>query len=302
MDILTHFLFGTFLGTLLGVNKELIIVLGIANIAPDLDMLSILFGFENYFRFHRGLFHSFLGAFFISLLAVLIITLFIRIGWQQILLIAILGGISHVTLDVIGPWKMPLFYPLRDKVSFDLLYYSDPVILMTLITTNLLLYKNYLTNSQKLVVIVVCFVVLSSFIYARFYEKSLASKYGKPLPTMNFNIWYSVSEENNMINVYKVHSGQVVDKWTFNKPIIGEGIQPINSKEKAAGYSMKSEMVKSFLTRARYPLVEVEGAGNNYTVTWSDVIFKIERASMISGVRVKIYDNGEMHSEILRRY
>ncbi len=302
MDILTHFLFGTLLGMLLGVNKELIIVLGIASIAPDLDMLSILFGFENYFRFHRGLFHSFLGAFSVSLLAVLISTLFIRISWQQMLIIAILGGISHVTLDVVGPWKMPLFYPFGDKVSFDLFYYSDPVILITLITTNLLLYKNYLTGSQKLVVIVVCFVVLSSFTYARFYEKSLASEYGKPLPTMSFNTWYSVNEENDIINVYKIHSGQVADKWTFNKPIIGEGIQPIDSKEKAAGYSMKSEMVKSFLIRARYPLVEIEGTENNYTVIWSDVMFKIERASIISGVKVNIYENGEMHSELLRRY
>lgn len=303
MDILTHFLFGTLLGTFLDMEKQLILLLGVSSIAPDIDMLSMLFGIKSYFRFHRGLFHSFIGAFFISLIIVLIYsTLFIKIDWQQVLLIAVLGSISHLSLDIISPWKLPLFYPFRDKISFDMFYYFDIMILIPLVAANLMLYTQSLTESQKLTAIAVCFIVLTLIAYVRFYERSLASKCGKPLPTMKFDTWYSVDEKDDKIKVYKVRSGHVLDEWTFRKPIIGAGMQSSDPEEKAVSYSMESEIVKSFLTRARYPVVEVENAGGDYIVTWSDVIFKIERASIINGVKVKVFKNGEMRSEILRRY
>ncbi len=303
MDILTHFLFGTLLGMLLGIDNRMIIILGAASIAPDFDMLSILLGINSYFKLHRGIFHSFVGAFFVSLLTVLTYSFsFNRIDWRQIIIIASLGSVSHIVLDVLTPWKLPLFYPVGDKVSFDLFYYFDYLILITLIATNLIIYKLSLTGSMRLTVIILCLVILSSIVYIRFYEKSLASRYGEPLPTIEFNTWYSVNDKNNTIIVYKIQSGYVVNEWKFNKPIFSEGAPPINSTDKAVGYSLRSEMVGSFLTRARYPVVEVENVGNNYTVIWSDVMFKIERASVISGIKVNISEKGEINSEVLRRY
>lgn len=102
-------------------------VVALGSVLPDADNVASLLGSELYLRIHRGLSHSLLGVLFSSLVLAL---LFARIGkWKdtkRLFLLALLGQLSHIVLDLLNAYGTQILQPFSDaRLSLDLLFVVD---------------------------------------------------------------------------------------------------------------------------------------------------------------------------------
>ncbi|HEX2710473.1 MAG TPA: metal-dependent hydrolase [Candidatus Deferrimicrobium sp.] len=102
-------------------------VVALGSVLPDADHAASLLGSELYLRIHRGLSHSLLGIFVSSLVVAL---LFARFGkWKdpkRLFLLALVGQVSHVVLDLLNAYGTQVFQPFSDaRLSLDLLFVVD---------------------------------------------------------------------------------------------------------------------------------------------------------------------------------
>ncbi|HSE14963.1 MAG TPA: metal-dependent hydrolase [Candidatus Deferrimicrobium sp.] len=101
------------------------VVLG--SVLPDADNAASLLGSELYLRIHRGLSHSLLG---ISVSSLVVALLLARFGkWKdakRLFLLALLGQLSHVVLDLLNAYGTQILQPFSDaRLSLDLLFVVD---------------------------------------------------------------------------------------------------------------------------------------------------------------------------------
>lgn len=101
------------------------VVLG--SVLPDADNAASLLGSELYLRIHRGLSHSLLG---ISISSLVVALLLARFGkWKdakRLFLLALLGQLSHVVLDLLNAYGTQILQPFSDaRLSLDLLFVVD---------------------------------------------------------------------------------------------------------------------------------------------------------------------------------
>jgi len=136
----------------------------VASTAPDLDGLSVAAGYDAYVRYHRVFAHSILSAALLGIAAAWAALWlwpsgkcgigvpedtaeprrwFSRLGrvgqklpWQQLLLAGALGGISHVLVDALYHWPIPLLWPLSsEQFAFPLFPWGDLVILALMLAS-----------------------------------------------------------------------------------------------------------------------------------------------------------------------
>lgn len=115
MDNLTHSLVGLFLARA-GLHKATprgTAILVLAANAPDFDAISWFGGPAIYIRWHRNITHSLIAIPIMALLAVVIVRLFGRkpIRWTPAILIAIVGVVSHLILDLTNVYGVRLLLP-----------------------------------------------------------------------------------------------------------------------------------------------------------------------------------------------
>lgn len=123
MDVFSHFALPFLAVQLLTRDKRLALAAGIGAVAPDLDAATALVAFWDplFFLGHRGLSHSLLGAPLYALGAVLLlrapfwrhlipIHAELRFGPRATLL-ALAFSYTHIALDLLTHWGVPLFYP-----------------------------------------------------------------------------------------------------------------------------------------------------------------------------------------------
>ncbi len=132
MDTVTHGLTGWLIARSIPSEKgaraaTAAVVIG--SVLPDVDHVVSLFGGEAAVRFHRGISHSFAG---IAVSSLLLAFLLYRFGrWKdlkKLYLLAAVGQLSHVALDLITSYGTQIFQPFSDaRVSFDLLFIIDLV-------------------------------------------------------------------------------------------------------------------------------------------------------------------------------
>ncbi|HEX7519127.1 MAG TPA: metal-dependent hydrolase [Candidatus Deferrimicrobium sp.] len=135
MDTVTHGLTGWLVARALPddwkgehrATATAIVVLG--SVLPDADNAASLLGSEVYLRIHRGLSHSLLG---ISISSLFVALLFARFGkWKdakRLFLLALIGQVSHVVLDLLNAYGTQVFQPFSDaRLSLDLLFVVDLV-------------------------------------------------------------------------------------------------------------------------------------------------------------------------------
>ncbi len=101
----------------------------IGSVLPDADNFASLLGSEAHIRFHRGISHSFAG---IAISSLLLALLLYRFGkWKdlkKLYLMAVIGQLSHIALDIITSYGTQVFQPFSDlRVSLDLLFIVDLV-------------------------------------------------------------------------------------------------------------------------------------------------------------------------------
>jgi len=104
-------------------------VVALGSVLPDADNAASLLGSELYLRVHRGLSHSLLG---IAVSSLVLALLFARFGkWKdakRLFLLALLGQISHVVLDLLNAYGTQVLQPFSDaRLSLDLLFVVDLV-------------------------------------------------------------------------------------------------------------------------------------------------------------------------------
>ena len=102
-------------------------VVALGSVLPDADNAASLLGSELYLRIHRGLSHSLLG---ISVSSLVVALLFARFGrWKdpkRLFLLALVGQVSHVVLDLLNAYGTQVFQPFSDaRLSLDLLFVVD---------------------------------------------------------------------------------------------------------------------------------------------------------------------------------
>ncbi len=102
-------------------------VVALGSVLPDADNVASLLGNEMYLRVHRGLTHSLLG---ISVSSLVLALLFARFGkWKdtkRLFLLALLGQLSHIVLDLLNAYGTQVLQPFSDaRLSLDLLFVVD---------------------------------------------------------------------------------------------------------------------------------------------------------------------------------
>jgi inner membrane protein len=135
MDTVTHGLTGWLVARALpddwkgGHAATATAVVALGSVLPDADNVASLLGSELYLRVHRGLSHSLLG---ISVSSLVMALLFARFGkWKdakRLFLLALVGQVSHVVLDLLNAYGTQLLQPFSDaRLSLDLLFIVDLV-------------------------------------------------------------------------------------------------------------------------------------------------------------------------------
>jgi membrane-bound metal-dependent hydrolase YbcI (DUF457 family) len=104
-------------------------VVALGSVLPDADNAASLLGSATYLRIHRGLSHSLLG---ISVSSLVVALLFARFGrWKdakRLFLLALVGQVSHVILDLLNAYGTQVLQPFSDaRLSLDLLFVVDLV-------------------------------------------------------------------------------------------------------------------------------------------------------------------------------
>ncbi len=130
MDTVTHGLTGWLIARSVpseqgGKAATAAVVIG--SVLPDLDHVVNVLGGDAAVRFHRGISHSFAG---IAVTSLLLALLLYRFGkWKELkklYLLAVVGQLSHIALDLVTSYGTQIFQPFSDaRVSFDLLFIVD---------------------------------------------------------------------------------------------------------------------------------------------------------------------------------
>lgn len=132
MDTITHGLTGWLIARAVSQKeggKAATAAAVIGSVLPDADHVASLLGSEAAVRFHRGISHSFAGVAVSSLVVALLLYRFGK--WKEmkkLYLLALLGQLSHIALDLITSYGTQIFQPFSDaRISLDLVFIIDLV-------------------------------------------------------------------------------------------------------------------------------------------------------------------------------
>jgi inner membrane protein len=171
MDTLTHGLTGWLIGRAIpseegGKEATLAVVAG--SVLPDADNVASLLGSEFYLRIHRGISHSFAGVAVTSLLVALLLYRFGK--WKdlkKLYLLALIGQLSHIVLDLLNSYGTQIFQPFSDaRVSFDLLFIVD-LAFTGIIVLGLFLSRHRPRRAQAALCALAAYVGFAAFLHLR---------------------------------------------------------------------------------------------------------------------------------------
>ncbi len=156
MDTITHGLTGWLVARAVPSDsgrREATAAVVLGSLLPDADNVTSLLGSEMYLRLHRGISHGFAG---IAVTSLLIALLLYRFGkWKdlkKLYLLALLGQLSHVALDLLNSYGTQIFQPFSDaRVSFDLLFVVD-LVFTGIIVAGLLLSRRRAAPARAAIV------------------------------------------------------------------------------------------------------------------------------------------------------
>ncbi|MGA7105037.1 MAG: metal-dependent hydrolase [Candidatus Deferrimicrobiaceae bacterium] len=184
MDTITHGLTGWLISRAIPSDsgrREATAAVVVGSLLPDADNITSLLGSESYLRLHRGLSHGFAG---IAVTSLLIALLLYRFGkWKdlkKLYLLALLGQLSHVALDLLNSYGTQIFQPFSDaRVSFDLLFVVD-LVFTGIIVTGLLLSRRRSAPARAAILGLCVYVGFATFLHVRVEDavRTAASQHG----------------------------------------------------------------------------------------------------------------------------
>jgi len=187
MDTVTHGLTGWLIaraGPKETGRKEATLAVVAGSVLPDADNVASLLGSEFYLRIHRGISHSFAGVAVTSLLVALLLYRFGK--WKdlkKLYLLALLGQLSHIALDLLNSYGTQIFQPFSDaRVSLDLLFIID-IAFTGIIVLGLLLSRYRPSRARAALVVLAAYVGFAAFLHLRAVDavREAAVRHGVPV-------------------------------------------------------------------------------------------------------------------------
>lgn len=290
MDTITHGLFGFFIAVLIarkvGFNKlKWPAAAGVtAALAPDIDIITLLFSPGTFYEYHRVATHSIIGAF---LIAVIIAVLFSRLkkSFIKYFPIALLAVASHLYLDFITSTGIQLFYPYSTiKVALNMVPIVD-VYILAVFAAGIVMIRKHPAHSARISAFVL--IACVSFIGARIGLGVIADS----------NV-SSISRESYLSpHIFNPFRWAVIaeqpDSYTVSDYNLLTGIRGsrliFKADDPMIEASKQAEVVKSFIASSEFPFAVVKGD----TVVWHDLRVSFDgsrgyTASVILGENMSI--------------
>ncbi len=306
MDLVSHGLLGAMIAGL-GLGKKYK-MLGYAatvvgSIAHDLDVVTFLRGPKAFYKYHREITHSLLGTAVLSVLISAGVYLFTPIkDWLAVFSMVTIGLASHLMMDSLTPWGLPLLYPFSTKrYSFDLIWFFDPVVVSCLVGGVYLAYQLPIPDSS---VYATAFMVIGLYLFFRVRQKRKARALVlaeldnakeadiSVLPSaISPFVWDVIAKKRNKYFHFCID--------TRHKTILSSGEFHSGAFHRCVKSSQDSDYVEIFLKRSRFPFYNVtKNEESTYTVEWNDV--HLANLGGVHGVTVQVDENGDIMGEKLQ--
>ncbi|MDN5292834.1 MAG: inner membrane protein [Eubacteriales bacterium] len=293
MDLISHGVLGFVLAGL-GVKEKLgaasVAGLVLASMAPDFDGVVMLKGARAFYKYHREITHSLVGATAIGLVLAAGLSFLFPLTFFQGLGVSALGMALHLLMDSLTPWGVPLFYPFSSKkYSFNLVWFFDPVVIGSLLGALMVGYEvPHLKFSLQLSALGVIGFYLLLRVHQKRRSRLLAARElpayyrrGKmwvlPSAVSPFQ-WDVIACRSSRYYYMKVDS--------LRERVVIRREYASASYHRCVACSQESELVEIFLKRARFPIYNVLKEENAYIIEWLDV--HLLQIGGLHGVRVAV--------------
>lgn len=306
VDLVSHGLMGTIMAGL-GLKKKFgfisLVIMVIANIAPDLDVVTGLKGPKTFYKYHREVTHSLLGAVILWLLITGGVYLFTPLHNFLVIATSVGAGlIGHLLLDSLTPWGLPLFYPFTSKkYGFDLIWFIDPVMIVSMVGGVLLAYQ-YPLYEQTF-----CYgslVVIVAYLALRVIQKRKACRLAADELTPRFKdaeVYVLPSAISPFLwdVIYKARSHYLyISVDARREEILAVREFTSSAYHRCVKYSCQSDLVDVFLKRSRFPFYSVTKEEGCYTVEWCDA--QLFNLGGVHGVIVSLDEDGRVTGQRLQ--
>lgn len=306
VDLVSHGLMGTVMAGLGLKNKfglASVVTMVIANVAPDLDIVTGIRGPKCFYKYHREVTHSLLGAFILWVLISAGIYLFTPLN--NLLAVAAMVGAGlagHLMMDSLTPWGLPLFYPFNTrKYGFDLIWFCDPVIIVSMVGGVYLAYqvpageKFIYWGTLGLIGLYLALRVVQRRKAFHMAQAELSPRFRDAdaciLPSavspFLWDVIYTARGHYLYVSV-DTRKNEILRVREFNS-------SPYHRCVKS---SCQSEMVDIFLKRSRFPFYNVIKDEGFYTIEWYDV--QLLNLGGVHGVTVYLDESGQITGEKLQ--
>lgn len=305
MDLISHGLMGTMMAGL-GLKGKFgltsVVTMIIANIAPDLDVITGIRGPKYFYKYHREVTHSLLGA---CILWALISTgIYLFTPLHNLLAVIAMVGIGlagHLLMDSLTPWGLPLFYPFNSKkYGFDLIWFCDPVMIASMIGG---VYLAYQFPAGEKLFYWGSLAVIVSYLALRVVQKRKARQMAQTELTPRFReaevcILPSAISPFLWDVIYKARGHYLyVSVDTRKEQILLVREFNSSSYHRCVKGSCQAEMADVFLKRSRFPFYSVVKEEGTYIVEWHDV--QLLNLGGVHGVTVYLDAFGQVTGEKL---
>jgi len=305
VDLISHGLMGSMLAGL-GLQNKFgaagVAATVIANIAPDLDVVSGLKGPKCFYKYHREITHSLLGATVLGLLISAGIYFFTPLhNWWAVLAMVFAGLFCHLLMDSLTPWGLPLFYPFSSKkYGFDLIWFIDPVIIASMIGG---VSIGYQLPEYSFVAYLAALWVIGSYLVLRVAQKRRARRLAEEELTPRYRdaevfILPSAISPFYWDVIFKVRGYYLyVSVDSRRREVLRTREFTSAAYHRCVRLSQESSLVDVFLRRSRFPFYSVTKEDGCYTVEWLDA--HLLNLGGVHGVTVCLNENGEILKEKL---
>ena len=301
MDLLSHALMGGLVASL-GLQKQYGMAASAtmvaANLLPDIDSAAMVLGPKYFFLYHRHpLTHSVGGAVVLSAALTAVITLATPLKRPGLVFVILFSGIMlHLLGDLLTPWPIPFLWPFSPRTySFDLINFLDPLLLV-LLGISFLSIRRWPEGGTLVAVLTLS--IVAGYLGFRLYGQRLAASVvreklaGGEIAVLPHGLslanWDVIVHDDLDYAYYVVDAlrGEVQESQIFHSV----------SDERTAIIANKSELVRAFLKRARFPVTRISEHESLVTAEWLDVHL-LNSGGAVRGVRVTFDARGEIVEE-----
>ncbi len=246
-----HGIIGLFLGSLFEEQAgPITLLLIVASVLPDIDLVFIMLGRLSYFKHHRKLTHSVFG---IPLLAFGLAFVFSRLsslGFWEAYLISILGMSVHIFFDLTNHFGTEVLYPLKKRrYAWEFTNVVEvPLYGLSILFLILTIFFERSDVARLALAMFLIYIALKAALH-RVARNAAKRRYGKSRAIPHFwNIfsWHIIHEEKDkyILSDLNILSGKAVRARTFKKA--PDSMRKIDRN------------LSAFFDFAEYPIIEVE--------------------------------------------